>query len=547
MQPLTQTSPPAPATIHTEESPRQVQREALRDLLSLASQCAATENEIEQQYQQSLATAKESLQKQKEALAWRFRSQSEVAKADYNRDLAGLTAEYDQRCAHLKQSCDEAFAKIKWEFSASEKDNRQKIQEAKWLAEGDFEAAQIKVREQAASLAEDLKRHSKAVDAVAHNAAQILNRTGVKPTDSPAEATGMPSDLSAQDIMNAQLAAAESRLANLRGLALPKIVFGILPWTFLIILCTGAAAGAQLAASADQFDLRIIAIVGGITLVATFVLLLLLRMLAKRQLLRSYEPLGLALAASRTAAITWNDECLRQQKEFYSAARKKCGADLQKLSDKAAAVLQSNKQRRDEQMAKVQAEYDRKLADIEDQRAAALQTLEESTAAGRATLDQKRHADEQTVQAQYDSAITNANATRLSAMTHLEQRLRDGLAHTQGQAMSSAGATSTAASTGQRAAGVTSSPSAQNWQPAETFPAMLPFGEMRINLKQIVDAANTGGPVKLQFPAEFATPAALSFPYGASLLVQHERSGRERSIALLQAVTETLLKVGHGA
>ncbi|MGC8553317.1 MAG: FtsK/SpoIIIE domain-containing protein [Phycisphaerae bacterium] len=540
MQPLTQASPSAPTTTHAEASPRQVQREALRDLLSLASQCAATESEIEQHYQQAIATAKETLQKQKEALAWRFRSQSEAAKADYTRELAGITADYDQRCARLKQSRDEAVAKIKWEFNASEKDNRQKIQEAKWLAEGDFEAAQIKVREQAAALAEDLKKHSKAAGAVEQSAAQILNHCGVKPAGNPVEGSGLPPDQSAQDIMNAQLAAAESQLANLRGLALPKIVFGVLPWTFLIILCAGAAVAAQLAAGSNKLDPRIIAIVGGITLVVTFVLLMLLRMLAKRQLLRSYEPLRSALAASRTAAITWNDESLRQQKEFYAAARKTCEAELQKLSDKAAAVLQSNKQKRDEQMAKVQAEYDRKLADIEAQRAAALQTLEQSASAAKTALDKKRCADDQNVQGQYDNAIASATATRQSAMTRLEQRLRDGLTHTQGQAMSSAGGTS-AAIAGEKASAATASPGVQTWRPAETFPAMLPFGEMRINLKQIVDAANASGPVKLQFPAEFATPAALSFPYGASLLVQHERSGRERAISLLQAVMLRIL------
>ena len=81
-----------------------------------------------------------------------------------------------------------------------------------------------------------------------------------------------------------------------------------------------------------------------------------------------------------------------------------------------------------------------------------------------------------------------------------------------------------------------SDPHWSNWTPPKRFPSMLRFGELSVDLKSIANASKQSGEVKLKLPAPFKVPAALTFPRGASLLIQHERTGREAAMKLLQTV-----------
>ena len=126
-------SPAAPAA----EAPtyRDIQRAALGDLVSLAKECAATENEVEIKYKTDL----EQIAKDHESAVWsanqRHKTNTEQVQEKATEKASALSVKRKAELFKLASAADQAQDKVRQEYEPQSRKYKQKYDQAVWLAE----------------------------------------------------------------------------------------------------------------------------------------------------------------------------------------------------------------------------------------------------------------------------------------------------------------------------------------------------------------------------------------------------------------------------
>ncbi len=513
---------------------RDKQRDALRDLLILATQCAATEGQIEQQFRIATEKAnKEWIDRQKE-IETRNAEMSDSLTREHQRKLQAINSDYESRCAKCKDEYAQSKARIKWEHEAAEKKTRNQVVEAKWLAEGEVETARNQIRVEAADVAKLLHDYEEAIAAVEKQAVNLLSRCCMPPAMEESDATAQLAGQEMRTAMPAQLEIAQQQAAKLERLLMPRLVFGAPPWIALMFLCGGAAGLAYSLSSQSPANIKIVGIATGAMFVIAMVIGMVLRAKAKARSIAIYKPLMLAILLGRAAANQYGQEVSQRHEKQYADAREKATQELETLKQKAAAAEQALQTKRDSQRADAKAHAERKLANISADRDKARQAADAELHARQEAQRKKYEADIQAAREQHDHATQESVRQRDEALIALRQRLQDGLVLSRSVEEPGVGG-------GGRTSGKKSVQAWADWVPPTAFPALVRFGELRVDLKKAVDESGAGGAVKLQFPAAFSVPATLAFPYGASLLVQYDHAGRQQALRMVQSVMLRIL------
>ena len=516
-------------------SRRDVQRDALRDLVALATEVAATESRIEQQYRASTETATKDLEKTRWAATNRFAGLVDAVKQKYQERFAQIEADLQAQTTEAKNGHDQARRKIDREYEPVELKTRKQLDHAIWLTDSELEVAQNQIREETRKVREAIKAHTEALNEIELQGLRLLESYNQSP---PGEADPEPiqvppgEDLTAE--MAAELEAAQGRLTQLGALVLPKLFVGSWPWLFLFLLCVIAGAVGQFVKGIDVPHFDSIGIAVGGTLVVAVVLGLLLRSMGRRHVREAYEPLRHSVAVGRKLAQEHAQRAARRAEARNAEAHRARDAEVQRMKEKAAPVFAALAQKWADTIRAADDQYAANLAHVQGVRDHAKQEADEGLATELDALRRGEAAELQAAQDKFDSETRGSRKTYDDARVALERRLRDGLAHIQGPIGPGAGGNG-------QALRDWADPYWQGWKPPQNFPALVRFGEMRVDLKQIADASKQNGQVRLELPATFSVAAPLAFPRGASLLVQHDRTGREGALRLMQTVITRLL------
>src|SRR6185437_13868768 len=157
-------------------SPRDLQRDALRDLVALATECAATEARIELEHRSSTEQAKKTLEKTTWTLAQRFTSLDEAARQEHQDELANVHSRHQAELADAKAAHQQTRDRIERDHEPAERKSRQQFEQAVWLADSVLEVAQNQVREEAKKVREAIKAHDEAIEGIGNRAARLLER-----------------------------------------------------------------------------------------------------------------------------------------------------------------------------------------------------------------------------------------------------------------------------------------------------------------------------------------------------------------------------------
>ena len=520
-------------------SQRDAQKAVLRDLMTLAAQCAASEDQIERQFRLANDQARKDLDIKHTEIENQFALRLEKQTADRQQALEKIAAEYESRMAQCTEEYTQAQARIKWEHNESERKVRNQVEEAKWLAEGEVETARNQIRAEDEELSKVFHEHEQALATVAQSAAALIARCFRRPPVQQSE--DYAAQLAGQDMraaMTGQLEAAEKALTQLRRLILPRLVFGAAPWIFLILLCAAAAGIAYGLTGADPVKVNIIAMAAGGTLVGAVVLGLILRALARSKVIAVYQPLTRAIELARQAAKEHADNVAKRHEAHYADTRAKALRELQELKQKAAAAAQNIEARRSSQRQEAQRQFDFGKTEIDSQRTAATAAVQQRSDSLADASEKQRQADIQAAREQYDQTLEKNRSQYDQAMLALKNRLKNGLDHMRAPVPEEKATADIAV----KENGKASIPHAwENWTASKTFPKVIRFGEFIVELKRAVAAGGNGNMVKLQFPAAFTVPATLEFPFGASMLVRYDRTGRARALSMIQSVMMSIL------
>jgi len=512
----------------------------LDDLVKLATECSQREAEIERTLADALAAAETGLDKDVREGQRRAKHTEEATQKKYDDHSAQLTQQFEADQKGLRDNTQTARRRIDHEYNQRTGTVKNDLEQATWLAESVDDGTLVQVNKDYETKRESVADGTAALDALDQETAELIDlyHVSIPPTtfpDHPATPdtpTDLPAELTkADEAFVHHKADVERGVHTLRSLVVPRLFVGLKPYLAVTTLVIVAGIAGKVL-SGPELDIKQIGIFAGGALVGSLVIGFLLRMMAVSQVRKMVVPIRLASDACRHATkqqLKIANE-IRTQKITVSARKR--DAETQKAKSRSAPALTEASRDRDQKIDSLGTDQTKQLARLTQKRdkgqvdADAWLGKQKQEITIRAARDQ-----EQAVQT-HRQRIEAAHQAHDHARGELEQGWSDGLKRIQNPQDDGATNLSETYPNG----------SDPKWRPPLTFPAAVRFGALAVDLKSIAaPAATDNGHIKLAMPETFAMPALLAFPKQASLLIQHDRTGRERAIKTLQMLMSRLL------
>lgn len=551
-------------------SERDAQRATLHDLVALATECAATESEIERRYRSEVEEEHKTFKRLEFEARNKFSNAREAVARAHKEAEASAESAYQQTADGLKSEDEQTRRKLDSRHDLTLDEVKEKHDQAVWLADSVLENAQNGISLDFKKAKEAVESHLKTLDELAARSGKLLQtyKSNVADLDQ-AEPTLQkdPEPDQAPAAYESRLALAESKLARLGELMLPRLFVGITPALIVFLLCVGAGFGA-FAMNTAQPQWQWIGAAAGGALVACFVVGILLRDVARRVVRDNYVPLRDALASARRAAAAELRFAQQARDSRLERAMRHRKAEVHSARDRYAPYLAEATRKQEAALQTIVAEYNQRLSEIAAAREGALAAARDAERAGLEDVRQREARETQRIAERHSTRLKQSRQRYDEGRAALARRLTTGLRQIQvpvdggGDAMPIDW----------------NDPAWKNFKSPTRFPGTVRFGEFRIDLRHIADAARqtsptpppgqpgngsaprdaqgakengngsttapppAGGPSPhLQFPPAFSVPASLAFPRQGSLLIQSDRDGRADAIRVLQMVMARLL------
>jgi hypothetical protein len=516
--------------------PRDRQRQALRDLVRLATESASAEAAIEAEYAAAIRDADEKHERALWSLDQRAETQRSQWLDKHAERVAFAQDQYDQKLKAVRLADRQARQKIGVDHQTSTGEAKAKLDQGVWLADSVLEATQNQLRAESRKAAEELETRGNAIGEIVRASAGTLHTFGQPELiEQPVEASLDGVEGASVEILDRELQQARSQNASLESLPLARLFVGAWPFLAVMLLVGAAGVGAHFyRGGGPEPDVRAIAIASGAALVLALVLGLVLRVVARRQVRDAYRPLARSLEMARLASQRRSDEQAAERQQRLDDATLKREEEVLSIRQRVAPLMNKANTRRDDLVRAADTDLAAKLAELES-------TLEK----GRLEADdwQKRHEEElaaRLVKLREEQEQKHAEQREAAKHRHgqrrmeLEQRLAEGLQRTEAP-------TASRYHTGTASPRDWSDPAWADWQPTRQFAPSVSLGELSVDLRAIADAVPRSGASTIQLPPPFKVPVVLAFPKQASLLVKTDRSQRPRAIELLQMAMVRLL------
>ena len=510
------------------------QRTALRDLMALAQQAVAQEPIIESEFRSASAAVEDKEKHSLELLENSLRHAESQTAAGY---AARVEQNQSRHTAETQAAVEETAAARKRaakEFENVHEALKKKIAEVVWLADIELEAQQNRQR---AELQESIETNAAKMAGKRESGEALLKKYGHSPqTEAAAAGTPeRPADSTSDRLAllaeyDQQVAHVNANIETLDSLGLPRFFAGVGPYMVFSVVVLAAVGFSQILPGEQIPNWNMLGLFGGGAVLVMSGLMLLLRWMARKAVRRAYVPLHTALfhadAAGRQLAAAnkaWHDNVLAE-------AREKHKTEIQAQREKAGPLLEKAKLNRETALEAVTAEGKAKLDRLTQRHAAAQQDALQARDGQLAEINRKYQMEHQKITGGAAARRVEINTRHSQLRTELENTWLAGLAHF-AEPIGSASPTETA---GRR-------PGHAGWIAPTSFPDSVRFGELQVDVGQLIAAADPAGGFTLKIPAPISIEAMLEFPRRGSLLLHADRAGRAQAIAALQALMTRLL------
>jgi len=454
-----------------------------------------------------------------------------------DKTIAECEATFAAEMMRLARKREMVVGKAREKADAARESAQRQHDETIWLAESVYEGAEGTPRADYERLREDVTTRKGDIEELASQAATLIRRyRQLVPQRSTAdaalktEAQGNPTLA-----MTTAMAVAQSQLATLRNLSIPKIFRGpilLVPWMFV---AGGAVVGVGLWRGFTDAPMLIGAGVAATALLA--VAAGALWVMARRQVHNAWAPLVRAVTSFAAAAETAIEKAGVDRTERERQLVVARDTELTKARDALApriaeiAVIEAESLRQIEEQIPARR---RALTDTRDKTVAdAKAHYEKTTTDSKATHERDRAAETARVAARR-TEIAGTAAAKLEAATEAWRQLQRRTAEV-GMALEAADA---------KRSPRWDDASWRDWQPPRTFAPAARLGELTLDLSAIPHALPTDPALAWQLgqhPPRFALPVTLSLPERSSLLIETDGEGRDQAIATLQTLVMRLL------
>jgi ABC-type multidrug transport system fused ATPase/permease subunit len=512
----------------TERDPA---RAALRDLVSLSSETAAKERQIEQAQAAAMEAAEKEFARTNSNLEMRLKAVREELAQKHQARLEQINAKFQAEMAELKQTDDARRRHINAEFEKLNADVNAKVQQSVWLVESVLEGAQVASKEESKRAKEQHAKQLEELDELENGAKRLIESYRQQPPADlaiPAEKIeGKPDEAFAR----AQ-AEARRRFDDLRNLSLPRLFVGVKPFVIPLLLAAVAGFIANFVKTGQAGGgIDVGAILSGAFGAIIFCAAsgTILYFIGKSQVRRALMPLRQAIADARVTSKAALDAAAEARHAKLQRAMNKRNMEVQAIKGQYAPQLQRGAKNRDSALATIQTDYQRKFERIESQRDKGLAELEAWQKQNIEHVDQRYQEELASASQRHDAALADAKNAVQHDVAALREHWTSGLANIQAPLQQN--------QSGSAALMTWDDPAWASWKPPKDFNPKIRFGELRVDIKQVAEQH----PRTLELPPTFAVPTALSLPRQGSFAIHFDRTGRQQAIATLQTLMVRLL------
>ncbi len=515
------------------------QRDALAKLVVLSNQCAQTDHDLEQQHRQKRDAIEQHDKRLKQFFDDRYDAARRLTRRQLDQAIAATKAKAEKDQASLVAQANKHLEDLAGRIESRRSKLREDYQHALWTADSVLEGILNKLKRDKQDKQRQAEGYEQELSALEEQCRAQLNKFRLPQQEIDAAAPPHAEDAPAPaedptPDYDAEKAEAEARLARLADLAIPGALSGVKPYAIgLLVAAAGGFLGFILGGAGEPNYLVIIGATAGALVLYGLVLWLLLR-LARKQTLAALEPFEQSLSRARghiEAMLAYYKAKRHEERDAAIAARQE--------------TIDSTKAKYEPMFEEQKAKGEAMLADAKQQAEAQIDTRRADAERRVAALAQQRDGSIEGNRAKKKRLLDMAEAKRLERHQRNDQRRTDGLAEVERQWTTGRDQIETEIQrltqiNAQRFPGWPDA-SWSDWSPPRDFSDVVRFGQLGIDLRNIMTDLARGGRFTLDLPEAFAVPALLSSPHQRSMLIQAGREGREQAIKSLQAVMARLL------
>ncbi|MFG0330997.1 MAG: FtsK/SpoIIIE domain-containing protein [Phycisphaerales bacterium] len=494
------------------------ERRGIRESATAAREAAV--EDIEREYQNECRRANEEADQSLAALATRFESEQSELDADCRAKREQIKAE--ERAA--REAVDAKASQL-------EEDAKRKWQEENWLIESEYESAEPLPRREFEKANERITAQRKALEQAEKSSRAFLERVRlarVAEADGAWETPRADADPTASpdETLESSVALARERSESLQNLRLARFSAGAGPGLLSVLFVIAVVVGTLWI---EQWRFAPTVIVAGVTAaVACGLWIWWMQRSARARSLTVFRETLAAVSNGRAAGERALAQAAEQKNRREAENINRRDRELVDAKKKYAPRIAHARSERKKESAALNEHYPSELRRLE---AECRQRLDELTAA--------RTAAERDAKATLEARLRDAEMMRDQRLNEAESAFV-GAVHESDARWSRqfdrARVTLGDAAVMAREVFPDLSRFDADWPPPSAIPPAIPFGTIAIDLREF-NGDTTDEPIR----APIETPALLSFPDSASLLLETDGPGREHAIALMQSVMLRLL------
>lgn len=572
---------PARETVSITDS----QRQSLRELTQLASQCAASEAEIESSHAQAIAANEDAFKRNTSDADRRLNHQLEKIVEQFTQEQDNLKAEANKRLASYKQAEKSAQQAAQHEYDLATRAARQKLDQAVWLADSVWEGEQVHLKEESRKANEKHQSQLDEIGSLRHSAMQSLTKYGqgtlalqalpAKEDVQQAEASdsAKPADDDVSDVAIEAITATttetddvaspendpfaikppapvakgpshrpfdqckaecEKRVAALDNLPIARLFVGVRPLLWVVVIVGLTLAVTHLLNGPGQpVNIKRLAIAGGSALGLCVVLGIILRMVALGQVRSAWLPLAMSLRDAEESAGAELKSAMALIEHRLDRAFRTRGMEVKRAKESSTPIVQKAEAQRDAAVAASRSEHAKHAQRVQEQVAQLHQKL----------LDWRKGHEEQ-AREKYQVETASARQSHESAVQQELQKYQtqlDELVLTWTQELKRIQSPMTIGPGEAPAPLSWDTDQWTDWKPPRQFASQVRFGQLEIDLRQVINQLPADSRLQAALPDRFSVPAMMQFPSKASMLINADREGRMEAVRSLQMLMTRLL------
>ncbi|GIW76246.1 MAG: hypothetical protein KatS3mg104_1309 [Phycisphaerae bacterium] len=517
-----------------EQTPRDIQRNALRDLLTLSQELSRIEAELDVGYRQESQQLKTKFERQIRDYDYRLESVRRQIDEKNAEKSQAISEHYQREIKKIQSSYTGKRTQILSEYDSTSAELKNKFDQASWLADSVLEAAELQANQ---TFRQDAERHSELIEEINRIEAtvvQLIQNYGISPV--PADHPSLEAESireQAKTVLDQQRQQIGQLLARLKRFGFAWLLTGVWPAVLVLLIGAGTFVYVQ-SRQADpmkpDWQVLVYPMIGA--LLGGSVLIGLLKWFANSQIRKTYAPLRTALADARLASQVVHENASRAKTRAIEEAVRKRNDEVERVKNQLLPLQKKAQQQRDTKLKSLETEHQQAMNRVEEVRSrqendlAAWKDRQLQETAGKVIEEQNR------LKIKLESELNRLQDNYSSRRSALQRRWQEGLEQIQAPIGQTRSITRLQTDW---------SDLERNWTPPDRFPRSVNFGSLEIDMNRLSAGIPRDGSFQLALPEHFAVPAMMAFPREASVLIQTDASGRQEGLAALQMIMTRLL------